>query len=301
MQLSGLWGGNGELAEMLDLSVVIVNYNSGNLLRGCLESLFKEISNLSPEVFVVDNSSKDGSEAVVGEFPQVNLIENRSNLGFARAANKGIRRSKGRYVLLLNPDTILLHRSLGELVRFMDERPEAGVGGAKLLYPDGRLQLSCRRFPEYSFLLFGRESILTRLFPKNRFSRQYMLTDLDYDRVQEVDFEAGAAMIVRRSIFEEIGYLDEDFFLFAEDTDLCFRAKNSGWKVYFIPQAQIVHHLGASVEKEKGRAVLEHHKSIYNFLLKHYHPPMWMKMLLRVGLTFKIIALLATRAWNRGG
>lgn len=234
-------------------------------------------------------------------FPQVNLVENSSNLGFSRAANKGIRESTGRYVLLLNPDTRILPGSLEELVGFMDRHPETGIGGAKLLYPDGSLQLSCRRFPRYSFLLFGRESLLSRLFPKNRFSREYMLMDLDYDEVQEVDLVAGAAMMVRRSLLEEIGYLDEDFFLFAEDTDLCFRAKNSGWKVYFIPQARIVHYLGASVSKEKGKAMLEHHKSLYHFLCKHYSPPVLMRALLMVSLTFKLILLSALKGGGRAG
>ncbi len=285
---------------MCDVSVVMVNYNTLGLLRDSLGSLYRKHPNVSFEVWVVDNGSGDGSGQMVRErFPQVNLIQNRTNLGFAKAANKAIRKSRGEYVLLLNPDTSVLPNAIEELVKFMDGHPEAGAAGAKLLYPDGTLQPTCRAFPRYSLLFFGRESLLTKLFPENRFSRRYLLRDLDYSRIQEVDFVAGAAMIVRRGILDEVGLFDEDFFLFAEDTDLCYRIKKKGWKVYFVPQALIVHHLGASMKREKGKAIVQHNKSFYRFLCKHYSPSALVRAGLNVALAFRIIILLALRVGER--
>lgn len=285
---------------VLDLSVVIVNYDTKALLRECLYSLYGKDTALFFDVWVVDNASRDGSSGMVEEqFPRVNLIKNSVNVGFSKAANQAIRRSRGKYIFLLNPDASVLPNATEELVKFMDNNPDAGAAGARLLYPDGTLQPSCRAFPRYSLLLFGRESLLTRLFPENPFSRRYLRTDLEYERAQEVDFVAGAAMIVRRRVLEEVGLLDEGFFLFAEDTDLCYRIKEKGWKVYYVPRAVIVHRHGSSTRMNKDRAILEHHKSFYRFLCKHYSPSILTRAALMVALTFRVVTLLTLRAGQR--
>lgn len=236
----------------LQLSIVIVNFNTRDLLAQCLLSILgsresavsnfqSPISNL--QVLVVDNASQDDSAAMLRErFPQVQVIQNLDNVGFARANNQGIRASTGHYILLLNPDTEIQPDALNRLVAFLDAHPEAGAVGLQLLNPDGTLQPSGRRFPTLA-------SAIGELLPLPKGLRARVRGDLerrDYRLVCEVDEVSGAAMCLRRTALDEIGLLDEAFFFLGEDIDLCWRLRKAGWKTFYLPDARVIHHWGSS-------------------------------------------------------
>lgn len=254
-----------------DLSVVVVNLNGRKILDDCLASLREAAPRHRLEVIVVDNGSRDDSVKMVrGEYPEALLITNRDNLGFTKANNQGIERSSGRYVLLLNNDTRVVAGAFSEAVDYLDRHPDIGAAGLKLLNEDGSLQLSCRRFPSFSQALFNRYSLLTRLFPENRFSREYLMTDIRHDEIQDVDWVSGACLVVRRSVVEEIGMLDERFFMYSEDVDYCLRVWQAGWRVTYLPPAQVYHLIGQTSRKAPFKPTLERHRSMYKFYKKHY-------------------------------
>ncbi len=254
-----------------DLSVIILTHNTRDLLRDCLLSIAAGVQSIIVEIIVVDNASADGTpEMMRREFPAVRNIFNQENLGFTRGNNIGIEASSGKYVLLLNSDTRILNGALDSMVRFMEENPECGILGPKLLNEDGSLQFSCRRFPSYHTALFNRYSIFTRLFPENRFSQAYLMTDESHAEIREVDWVSGAALMARRAAFEKVGLLDERFISYSEDVDWCYRMHESGWKVCFLPDAQIYHYIGRSSSKYPFRCILIRHRSMYQFYRKHY-------------------------------
>lgn len=253
------------------VTAVIVTWNSGVRLRECLLSLLGNRSNIGVQTLVVDNASADDSvEWVAHNFPTVEVIINTENHGFARACNQGIRAGRGRYILLLNPDTLLDVAAVDEMVAYMDAHPEVAIVGPKLLNPDGSRQLSCRRFPTYSAALFNRTSLLTRLFPLNRFSSRYLRSDQEYGQVEGVDWVAGACMLVRREAIDDVGLLDESFFLFCEDVDWCKRMWANDWKVVFFPKAEGIHHIGHSTAQAPFRSIIEQNKSIWRYYKKHF-------------------------------
>jgi GT2 family glycosyltransferase len=258
-----------EMTAIPDLSVITVNWNTCGELRECLES----VSRADPgnmEVIVVDNASGDDSVHMVRrEFPNVRLIENTENLGFGRGSNKGIEASRGRYVLLLNPDSVVQDDSLSALLKFADANPDSGIIGLKIMNPDGTLQYSCRRFPTLQAAVF-RNTILAHFFPKNTYTLEYLMADLDHTVERDVDWVSGAAMLVRREFIEDVGIFDERFFMYCEDVDLGFRAKQNGWRVTYFPGAVVVHARGRSSDKSPNRMIIEHHKSMYKFFKKHY-------------------------------
>ncbi|MBI2945779.1 MAG: sugar transferase, partial [Candidatus Wallbacteria bacterium] len=226
----------------MQLSVVIVNFDTSAYLREAIRSVLRESEGLSSECIVVDNHSPDGSAAMVRrEFPQVRLIANSVNVGFSTGVNQGITASRGRYLLVLNADTVALEGSLRELLDFADEHPECGVAGPRLEYHDGRLQPSCRTFYSFKTLML-RRTALGKLFPEAPEIRRHLMLDWHHDSVREVDWVLGAAMLVRRRALEQIGWMDERYFLYLEDVDWCYRMKQAGWKVLFCPRARIVHH-----------------------------------------------------------
>jgi O-antigen biosynthesis protein len=234
----------------MDLSVIIVNYNVRYFLEQCLQSVFKSAKNLELEVFVVDNNSVDGSVEMVRErFPQVKLIDNKENLGFSKANNQAIRLSRGRYVLLLNPDTVVEDDTFTRVVQFMDEHPDAGGLGVKMLDGQGRfLPESKRGLPTPSvafYKIFG----LSALFPKSRIFGKYHLGYLDNEQTHQVEVLSGAFMLMRRQALEKTGYLDEDFFMYGEDIDLSYRIIKAGYKNYYYPGTRIIHYKGESTKK----------------------------------------------------
>ena len=235
----------------LDLSVVIVNWNVQDLLRYCLASLSSvppTAPNLQTEIIVIDNASTDGSvEMIRAEFPHATLIANTENHGFAAANNQGIAAAKGRYVLLLNPDTEALGDGLVALVRFMDDQPDIGLVGPQLLYPDRHVQSSRRRFPTLA-TLFLESTWLEPLAPRSLLRRYYVLDQPD-DAIQDVDWVVGAALLARRETIDQVGGLDEGFFMYSEELDWCRRIKAAGWRVAYSPAAQIIHHVGKSSDQ----------------------------------------------------
>lgn len=275
---------------MLDLSIIIVNWNTRDFLRDCLKSVYASECEFAFETIVVDNCSHDGSAAMVRqEFPQVHLIESDINGGYAYANNLGLRRLQARYYLLLNPDTILPTDALGDMLAFMETHPEAGMAGPKLVMADGELDLACRRSfptPENSFYkLFG----LSRLFPKSKRFGQYNLTYLDPDEMAEVDSVVGAFMMVRGEVIEQIGLLDEKYFMYAEDLDWALRAKQAGWKVYYCPHVTVLHYKRRSSEQNPRRARYEFWRAMYVFYRKHYaeDTPFWLHYLILGGLALR--------------
>jgi len=275
---------------MVDLSIVIVNYNTCDLLRECLHSLFASEGDVTYQVTVVDNGSQDGSAAVIRrEFPQVHLLENPENVGYAQANNQGLRSQKAHYYLLLNPDTLLPPEALSRMLSFMEEHPKAGIAGPRLIMADGRLDLACRRSfptPEVSFY---RLSGLSRLFPKSKRFGRYNLTYLDPDQVAEVDSVVGAFMMIRGDTLEEVGYLDEQFFLYGEDLDFAYRAKKVGWKAYYNPQVTVLHYKRRSSSQNRKRAQYEFYRAMHLFYRKHYAEttPLWLHWLVMAGILLR--------------
>jgi N-acetylglucosaminyl-diphospho-decaprenol L-rhamnosyltransferase len=261
----------------MDLSIVVLNYNTRDHLRACLESLQHEGSTsisggpLEAEVLVVDNASDDGSaDMVAREFDWVSLIRSPRNGGFAYGNNQALRRINGELALVLNPDTLVPRGGIGQLVRRMTHHPEAGVVGPKLLRPDGTMHLACRRsFPTPSVALY-RLTGLSRLFPRSpRFGR-YNLTFVDPDLPIEVDSVCGACMLVRRSVMERVGFLDERFFMYGEDLDWCLRTRAAGWTVRYEPGIVVQHQHGAASRQRALRTTYHFFRAMDLFYRKHY-------------------------------
>lgn len=261
----------------MDLSVIIVSFNTKDLLRQCLRAVLASQTKYSFEVFVVDNASTDQSaEMVRAEFPGVKLIENQENIGYARGNNQAIKKilnSGGggliRYILFLNPDVEMAADTLDKMISFMEQNPETGIAGCKVLKEDGRLDLACRRsFPNPVNALW-RLSGLSFLYPRSKYS-SYNLTYASEDEIMEIDSVMGAFMMIRRETMEKIGVLDENFFMYGEDLDYCFRAKQAGFKVMYAPITSVVHHKGSASRKLPGKALLEFHRAMQIFYNKHH-------------------------------
>ena len=257
---------------MNTLSVVIVNWNAGRALDDCLASLFASKPVGALEVLLVDNASTDGSQArAARDYPGIKILQNAENRGFAPGANQGLEWAVGELMLLLNPDAMLQPSTISLLVDFMNEHPEAAVVGPRLLNPDGTVQGSARRDPSPWTGLFGRDAPLTRLFPNNPVSRRE-LPNLCHvgDAPLEVDWISGACLLVRRAAYEQVGGLDERFFLFWEDADWCRRFRRAGWKVYYLPTAVGTHRVGVSRAQRPMRSAIDFHRSAYRFYRKHH-------------------------------
>ncbi|MHB0913497.1 MAG: glycosyltransferase family 2 protein [Armatimonadota bacterium] len=254
---------------MTDLSIIIVNWNTREELARCLASVYADDPG-GLEVTVIDNASTDGSaEMVREEFPAAHLIANTRNLGFAKASNQGIRMASGRYVMLLNPDSEVRPGALSALLRFADGAPDAGIIGIKVLNPDGSLQFSCRHFPTLAAGIF-RNTIIGHFFPKNTYTRDYLLADWDHKEIRVVDWVSGAALTMRREFIDDVGLLDERFFMYCEDVDLGYRAKQKGWLVVYFPHAAVVHARAKGSDQNPNRMIYEFHRSMYRFFRKHY-------------------------------
>jgi hypothetical protein len=231
--------------------------------------VYESSDGLDFEIIVIDNASSDGSAEMTAEkYPGVKLVRNRMNVGFAAACNLAFKHSNGRYFLLLNSDTIVQGNALGTLLQFMEEHPEAGAAGCRLLNKDGTLQRSCSRFPGIMTELFD-ALYLSKLFPKSKLLAAYSMSFWDFDEVREVDFAGGSCLMVRREAIGEVGLLDEGYFMYTEEADWCYRMKRRGWKVYYVPGASVIH-LGGSSARRYGSQILIHLYSSRNrFVSKH--------------------------------
>ncbi len=277
-----------------DVSIAILSWNARGWLRRCLASLYEpgdpevreawqraghpfadaghaEFSpeRVTSETLVVDQESVDlSAEMVETDFPQARLIRQRPNLGFAGGNNVAWRHAKGRYFLLLNSDTCVQPGWLTELVAYADAHPKAGLIGPKLLNPDGTLQYSCRTFPTLGAGLF-RHTPLEWLAPKNRYTGDYLMRDWDHASARQVDWLSGACLLARRELVEQIGGLDEGFFMYFEDVDWAMRAHQAGWEVHYTPQPRIIHEIGRSSDRRPRRMIVMHHESAYRFFRRH--------------------------------
>jgi len=257
---------------MLDLYVVIVNYNTRDLLCQCLASIYDSRGAFSYQVCVVDNCSTDGSAAAVrAGFPQATLVESTINGGYAYANNLGLRAGAGqaRTFLLLNPDTLLPPSALADMLVFMDAHPDAGAAGPRLVLDDGSLDRACRRSFPTPTVSFYRLAGLSRLFPKSRRFGRYNLTYLSPDESVEVDSVVGAFMLVRSEAIQQAGLLDERFFMYGEDLDWAFRIKAAGWKVYYNADVTVLHHKRAA-SRHSLKAQVEFYRAMYLGFRKNY-------------------------------
>jgi len=254
----------------MEISIIIVNWNTKDLLRDCLNSVIEQTAKADYEIIVVDNNSTDGSiDMVKSEFKEAVLIENSKNLGFARANNRGIKVSKGRYVCLVNSDIILLDNCLDKLVSFMESNPRAGMAGPRILNGDMTLQYSCRHFPSIWNNLC--QSIgLNHIFPKSPFFSDWIMNYWNHDSTRDVDALSGCLWIIRREALDDIGLLDEEFFIYGEDLDFCKRMRNANWDVSFYPEAQAIHLGGASSAAAPIKFYLEMQKADLQYWRKRH-------------------------------
>ena len=280
---------------MLDLSICIVTLNACDYLRNCLRSISEQASHLhwldadsSPaafpddqsssdramidyELIVIDNGSTDETVKMLQvDYPAARLVTNTKNEGFARPINQALRLSSGRYMLVLNPDTVVLPGAINQLVEYMDAHPKVGVIGPKVLNRDGSLQKACKRGVSRPWAAFSYFSGLSALFPKSKLFGGYLLNYLDENSIHEVDGVSGSCMLIRRAVVEQVGFFDERFFAYQEDADFCFQAKLAGWKIVYLPQSQIVHFGGQGGSRvQPFRSIYEWHRSYYLYYRKN--------------------------------
>jgi GT2 family glycosyltransferase len=266
----------------VDVSVIIVNWNTQELLEKCLRSIYAQNMDISYEVIVVDNASSDGSAAMVKErFADVVLIANQRNCGFAAANNQGLAVAKGVYVLLLNSDTVILNNAIGKAVALMP--PDAAVLGARVLNGDGTLQPTCFMYPSAMNMVLS-STYLYKLFPKSRFFGRERMSWWGRDDARQVDVVTGCFMLVRREAIDEVGLLDERFFVYGEETDWCYRFSKAGWKVIFTPDIEIIHYGGASTRQMATAMSLQLRGSLLLFIKKHRNKAVyWFCCLLTAG------------------
>jgi GT2 family glycosyltransferase len=272
-----------------DVSIAIVSWNAREYLRRCLASLYtpdeprvraawERAGNPVPkltaervtwETVVVDQESLDGSAAMAEEeFPQVKVVRQKPNLGFGGGNNVAFRHCRGRYIVLLNSDTVTRPGWLTELAEYADAHPRAGLIGPKLLNPDGSLQYSCRRFPNLGAGLF-RHTPLEWFTPRNRLVDDYLMSDWDHAEPRTVDWLSGACLLARRTLMDEIGGFDERYFMYFEDVDWSRRAWDAGWEVHYTPDPQVIHEVGRSSDRRPRRMIVMHHESAYRYFCQH--------------------------------
>lgn len=255
---------------MIDASAIIVNWNSKRFLAKCLDSIRRHHRDCTIEVIVVDNASSDGTvEELKKGYPEVQWIENRENVGFAKANNMGMEKASGRYVCLVNPDVEFLDNCLEKLCLYMDAHREVGICGPRILNSDGTLQYSCREYPTlWNNLCFSLG--LHKLFPRHSMFSNELMSYFDHDRLREVQAISGCFMVVRREALREVGLLDEAFFMYSEDLDWCKRFNDKGWKIVFNPEVSAVHYGGGSSENAPARFAVEKELAIVRYWNKHH-------------------------------
>ncbi len=299
----------------MDLSICIVNWNGGEFLRSCLDTLYGGMGDTDFEVIIVDNGSTDGSAAEAGRlFPEAMVVEHGRNDGFAAANNIAIDRSTGRYLLFLNPDTVVEPGSFERMIAFLDGEVSAGALGCTLYHPvTGAVESSARTYPDL-LPLFWNLVNLDRLFPSSSFFGRYRMSHRSMDERREVDWVTGACMMVRREAVEAVGGFDDGFFMYCEDIDICYRIKADGWKIFYIPEARIGHYRGRSSErlKREGEGALsvwgarQYTKSMLRFYRKHYGHlrTAALRAVLVITSALKVIGWstigAATRGWREG-
>jgi GT2 family glycosyltransferase len=255
----------------MDLSVIIVNYNVRHFLEQCLHSVRKASENTDSEIFVVDNNSADGScSMVISQFPEVRLIRNLHNTGFSAANNQAIRLAGGKYILLLNPDTLVEEDTFARCIAFMDLHPEAGALGVKMINGNGKLLPESKRALPTPGTAFFKMAGLSVLFPRSKMFNRYYLGHLDHSAISEAEIISGAFMFIRKEALEKTGFLDEAFFMYGEDIDLSYRILKAGYKNYYFPEVKIIHYKGESTRKSNINYIVHFYKAMIIFVKKHF-------------------------------
>jgi len=261
------------------------------MLLSCLSSIPEK----DTEVIVIDNGSKDGSiQRARADFPKVKFKLMGRNTGFAYACNRGAQEARGKILLFLNQDAELVKEGFFTVAKFLSENPDRVIATGKVVYPDGSTQEILRRFPGYFSFLFGRKTILTRLFPRNPGSRHYLYADIDYSNVQRIDACAGMCMFARRDIFLDLGGFDEGYFFYMEDVDLCKRTQEAGYETWYLPKVTAVHLVGENVPGSRTFVKMNHYKGIYRYLSIHKKPVPILRGLLWLGTGLAIVAYLSS-------
>jgi O-antigen biosynthesis protein len=280
------------------LSIIIVNYNVRDFLHQALRSLDKARKGLKSEIIVVDNASTDGSvEMLRARFPKIRLLRSDTNLGFAKANNLALNAANGEFCLLINPDTIVQEDTLRVMIEFLRSHSDVGVAGCMILNPNGTFQLACRRSFPTPWVAFTKIFGLAALMPKSRLFGKYNLTYRDPDQVYEVDAVSGSFMMVRRQAYQEVGGLDEDFFMYGEDLDWCFRIQHAGWKIFYVPKTSIIHYKGESTRRSSLNEIRTFYEAMHLFVRKHYGRSNVLARTLKLGVSITarvavIVALL---------
>lgn len=251
------------------VSVIIVTWNSEDYIDSCLQSLYHSVCSLELEIYVVDNASQDNTIQIIKtKFPNVNLIQLDKNTGYTHGINEGLDRTTGDFILLLNPDTIVHQNAIEIMVNFLRDHDDVGLVGPQLLNPDGTIQPSCREFPSFDILWIELVA-LHRLFSGTRRFDRWRMGYFEHKSSREVDQPMGACVLIRQSVMRQIGKLDENFFMFYSDVDLCYQVRQLNYTNYFLIDAQVTHHKGVSVKRVKPAMIRSSHQSMYYFLKKH--------------------------------
>lgn len=286
----------------MKLSVVIVNYNVEHFLEQCLYSVRKAMQGIDGEIFVVDNNSIDGSNRMVKKkFPEVILIENKENTGFSVANNQAIRIAKGEYILLLNPDTVVEDDTFSSIIEFMDEHPEAGALGVKMVDGSGKFLPESKRGLPTPLTAFYKMFGLSSLFPHSKRFSKYHMGYLDENEIHEVEILAGAFMLLRKTVLDKIGLLDETFFMYGEDIDLSYRVTQAGFKNYYFPKTRIIHYKGESTKKSSVNYVLVFYNAMVIFAKKHFtnKNARLFTQLINIAIYFRAFLAILSRLWER--
>ena len=277
---------------MIELSIIIVNYNVKEFLSNLLDSIRKAVKKIPYEIIVVDNASDDGSvDLIKKKYSKVKLIANKTNVGFGSANNQAMKIAKGKYFLLINPDTIVREDTFSKMLEFFQNTSNAGIAGCKVLNADGSLQLACRRSFPGPWTSFTKVMGLSKLFPNSKLFARYNLTYLNPNRTYEVDAVSGAFMMIRKEIYDKIGGFDENFFMYGEDLDLCYRAQKLGSAVYYVHNAEIIHYKGESTKRSNLDETKVFYNAMHLFVKKHLSSSLIVELILRSAIIFrKIIA-----------
>ncbi len=281
----------------MDLSIITVNYNVKEFLQNLIHSIHKAAGSLTYEIIIVDNASSDGSVDFISQkFPEVKLIANDRNLGFGKANNQGLKIAKGNYILLINPDAIVSEDTFTNMISFFESHPSVGLAGCKILNPDGTLQLACRRSFPGPWTSFCKVTGLSNLFPNSRLFARYNLTYKDENESYEVDAISGSFMMMKREVYEKTGGFDEDYFMYGEDLDLCYRIQQAGYKVYYVHETQIIHYKGESTRRSGLDETKFFYDAMHLFVKKHLSSSLLVQFILRTAIGIrKIFSFLGKR------
>ena len=285
----------------MKLSVIIVNYNDKELTLNLLASLFKSTRLKDMEIIIVDNASRDGSvEALSSAHPQARIIANTQNRGFPPAVNQGIKASQGECIILLNPDLTITSGAIDTILKFMEGHPRAGAAGCKIVNPDGSVQLSGKRFPDPLVMLFVTFN-LHKLFPNNPVTKKYYDSFADYDRTHQVEHLMASCLMVRRSAIDKDCLMDENFFLYCDDVDWCYRIHQAGFEIWYLAEAMVIHAKGGTTRRESYRGIIEYHRSAWYFYNKYYYQkyPKLLSLLFYCGLQVRKWWFLASNFFSR--